>query len=76
MLLEREAERGPLQNLLREASKSRGHTVVISGEARIGKTALTRTFLKNAAPLSTRAERCVRRPLNRRTARPAKGSCP
>ncbi len=46
MLLERDKELALLGNLMARAGLGRGHTVMISGEAGIGKTALTREFLR------------------------------
>ena len=48
MLLERDTEFALLHKLLRRADGGAGHTVVISGEAGIGKSALARAFLRTA----------------------------
>lgn len=53
MLLERDEELTMLTGVLDRTLKSAGHTVVISGEAGIGKSALTRSFLKSL-PASVR----------------------
>lgn len=45
MLLEREPQLTALRSLLEAARLGRGHTVVISGEAGIGKSTLTRAFI-------------------------------
>lgn len=45
MLLERERHLTALRSLLEAARLGRGHTVVISGEAGIGKSTLTRAFI-------------------------------
>jgi DNA-binding CsgD family transcriptional regulator len=48
MLLERERHLAVLHDLLRALEAGRGHTVAITGEAGIGKSTLTRTFLHDA----------------------------
>lgn len=49
MLLERDRELALLRRKLDEAARGHGHSVVVAGEAGIGKTALTRAFLAEAA---------------------------
>ena len=46
MLLEREKQLAILEQALAKVAKGRGQTVLISGEAGIGKSSLTRAFLK------------------------------
>jgi DNA-binding CsgD family transcriptional regulator len=58
MLLEREAELTLLRDALTRVAAGGGHTVVVSGEAGIGKTALVRSFLKEASA-AARVFRCA-----------------
>ncbi|MEK6227413.1 MAG: AAA family ATPase [Chloroflexota bacterium] len=48
VLIGREAEVGQLDALLRESLEGHGHTVLVSGEAGVGKTAMLHRFLQQA----------------------------
>jgi DNA-binding CsgD family transcriptional regulator len=58
MLLEREAQQILLRDLLARVGAGEGHTVVVSGEAGIGKTALIRSFVQEASTVA-RILRCA-----------------
>jgi DNA-binding CsgD family transcriptional regulator len=54
ILIGRDAEMGRIDALLGESLGGRGHTVLLSGEAGVGKTALLRDFVKRAHTLGAR----------------------
>lgn len=54
VLIGREAEMGRLEALLGESLGGRGRTVLVSGEAGVGKTALVNQFLQHARAQSAR----------------------